>query len=185
MKTIALLILIFTMILTAQESRPRLKPKPGPTVAIAGHCAVTLVRDDVLVDGARLTSSRYAGLTYWFPDERRKRIFDANPAVFMAGLDERYSLAKQGFGLGGICPVFLAEEGKVMRGLRFFTVEHMGRRYRCANEHALAKFKKKPDFYAEVSIEAYREITGGEAPIVKSLRPNPSRLPMRRSLRRK
>lgn len=164
----------------AADTRPKLRGRPGPSVAIEGYCAVTLVRGDRLAEGKRAIFSRYAGKTFWFQDLLRKKVFDADPARFSYLLEERFQAARAGLALSGWCPVFLVDEDMKMRGLRFFTMEYDGRIYRFASEKQRAKFKARPQFYHRAAIPAYQRNTGGALPLVEEKRPSPSRIMMRR-----
>ncbi len=145
MKNIAiammLCLIVFTPLdLSASESASHsVKAMKSSTIGLDGNCPVCLIKMDKVVKGDPKFSSTYDGVTYFFPGEKQKKMFDADPAAFVPAL-------------GGDCTVCKIEMGKAVPGKAEFSVLHDGRLFLFPGEKQMKMFEAAPAKYANADL---------------------------------
>jgi YHS domain-containing protein len=99
------------------------------------------------VKGDPTQKTVYDGKTYLFADEQGKKMFDADPALYVPAL-------------GGDCVVALVKMNKRVPGSIRHTALHEGRLFLFSNEDARKMFLAKPTAYANADLAL-----GGNCPV--------------------
>jgi len=91
------------------------------------------------VQGKPQYQSTYDGKTYYFPSDKERQMFLADPAKYVPAL-------------GGDCTVCLAKMGKRMPGSIHHAAIHRGRLYLFPSDEQKQMFLADPDAYADVDL---------------------------------
>lgn len=136
-----------------------LKPKPTPApnpdpapapelpVAFGGFCPVSLNQVNRWVPGIDSVHETFDGQRYYFPSEKERNAFQANPLKFVPVL-------------GGDCVVTLVDGGKRVVGLVKFATYFRDRLYLFASAEEKSKFKEEAKKYADADLAL-----GGNCPV--------------------
>jgi YHS domain-containing protein len=108
-------------------------------LALAGFCAVSLVRDRKLVSGHSEHTVRHDGLTYRFASAAIKDIFREKP--------DRYLPLNN-----GACPVAQLDRGEARAGDPRWGILYNDHLFLCASEEDRRRFVTEPDRYAMVDV---------------------------------
>lgn len=109
-------------------------PATPISIALDGHCPVTLSTEMRWTPGHVAWNAVYDGQLYLFASQRHQEVFLINPMAY-------------GPAIAGIDAIELAEHGRATRGHRMYGINHSGRVYLFANEQNLARFSQAPDQY--------------------------------------
>ncbi|HYW80464.1 MAG TPA: hypothetical protein VE890_12855 [Thermoguttaceae bacterium] len=121
-----------------------------PAPALDGYCPVCIVQLHEWVKGSPAYQTTYDGRVYYFPGEKYKKLFLADP--------ERFAPA-----LGGDCVVDFARTGRRTPGSIRRAVTHDGRLYLFSNDQAREMFSAHPDAYADLDLAFH-----GECPVSRA-----------------
>jgi protein disulfide-isomerase len=112
----------------------------NPPLALDGYCAVTLAEDEKWEQGSRMWGARHRGRTYLFTSQQQQKKFLADP--------DRYSPV-----LSGYDPTRLIDYGEPVIGHRRHGMWFRGKTYLFADEDALKRFERNPEYYAQKAHE--------------------------------
>jgi len=114
--------------------------RPQPTTpALDGYCPVCIGQLHEWVKGSPAYQTTYDGRLYFFPGEKYKNLFLADPARFAPVL-------------GGDCIVDFARTGRRTPGRVGLAVTHRGRLFMLANDEARERFSANPDAYSDLDL---------------------------------
>jgi len=122
---------------TAQKSAGAQSAKSD--LALEGYCPVCIVAMKKWVRGKSEHQTTYDGKTYYFPGEKQKEMFLADPAKYVPAL-------------GGDCTVCLANMGKRVPGNIRHAVFHQQRLFLFPSADQKNEFQAHPDQYANVDL---------------------------------
>ncbi len=108
-------------------------------LALEGYCPVCVTKMGQWVEGSPAHQSRYDGKTYYFPSERERRVFLADPAKYVPVL-------------GGDCTVCYAKMKKRVPGSIQHAAVHDGRVYLFPSEKEKKAFLDRPSAYSKVDM---------------------------------
>jgi YHS domain-containing protein/thioredoxin-related protein len=114
-------------------------PEAGATLALAGYCPVSLVRDRRFVPGRESLTASHEGRVYRFASADERATFQRNPEQFLPVN-------------GGRCPVAQVDDGEARCGGVRWSVLYQGHLYLCASEESRQRFMKQPERYAHVDV---------------------------------
>lgn len=145
--------MLFCGLLTASQvkaqsgTRIRSTAPPMPTnivsqktaLGLEGFCPVCVVEMKQWIKGKPSIQLTHDGKTYYFPGEKQRDMFVANPAKYAPSL-------------GGDCSVCLTDMKQRMAGSVQFSALHKGRLFLFPNQDIKAKFLKDPAKYANADL---------------------------------
>ncbi len=108
-------------------------------LALEGNCPVCISAMNKWVPGKVEFQTTHDGKTYYFPSEKQKEMFLADPAKYVPAL-------------GGDCTVCLAKMGKRVPGNIRHAAFHQQRLFLFPNEDQKKEFQSHPDQYANVDL---------------------------------
>lgn len=108
-------------------------------VALEGYCPVCVGDMNKWVPGKKEIQATYDGKTYYFPSEKQKQMFVADPAKYVPAL-------------GGDCTVCLANMGKRVPGSIRHAAFHEHRLFLFPSAEMKKEFQAHPDKYANVDL---------------------------------
>ncbi len=111
----------------------------GTAVALEGYCPVCVMEMKKWVPGNAQFAVRYDGKVYYFPGEKQKQMFLANPAKYVPAL-------------GGDCVVCLSKMHKRVPGNIRYAAFYHGRLYLFPSEEQRAMFREHPAQYADADL---------------------------------
>ncbi|MEE8450920.1 MAG: hypothetical protein V3R99_03365 [Thermoguttaceae bacterium] len=114
------------------------QPQPSAP-ALDGYCPVCIGQLNEWVKGSPAYQTTYDGRLYFFPGEKYKNLFLADPTRFAPVL-------------GGDCVVSFAKTGRRMPGSVRHSVTHRGRLFMFANDEAREMFSANPDAYSDLDL---------------------------------
>ncbi len=112
---------------------------PTSDVALEGYCPVCIVEAKKWVRGNPRHQVTHDSRTYYFPSDKEKRMFEANPAKYVPAL-------------GGDCTVCYANAGKRVPGNIRHGVSHNGRLFLFPSDREKKEFLAHPRRYADVDL---------------------------------
>lgn len=107
--------------------------------ALQGNCAVCLVEAGKIVAGSEKHAVTFDRQVYYFPSDKEKQMFLANPAKYAPAL-------------GGDCVVCRANMGVRMPGKAEFAVIHNGRAYLFPSGKEAEAFKADPKRFENIDL---------------------------------
>ena len=108
-------------------------------LALEGYCPVCIIAMKKWVRGKSEHQTTYDGKTYYFPSEKQKKMFLADPAKYVPALS-------------GDCTVCLAKMGKRVAGNIRYAVFHERRLFLFPGAGQKKEFQAHPDQYANVDL---------------------------------
>ena len=109
------------------------------TLALEGYCPVCIIAMKKWVPGKSEHQTTYDGKTYYFPSEKQKEMFLADPAKYVPAL-------------GGDCTVCLAKMGKRVPGNIRNAALHEHRLFLFPSADQKKEFQANPSEYANVDL---------------------------------
>ena len=123
---------------SADKTQPASGARGVPvSVAMEGYCPVCIKDMKKWVMGKPEINASYQGRTYYFPGEKQKKVFQANPA--------KYAPVS-----GGECTVCKVEMGKQVSGNIRFGTFYKNQLYLFENDKQKSMFKANPAKYEVV-----------------------------------
>lgn len=121
------------------QTKSKLSDKEEQSVALEGYCPVCIIQMKKWVRGSSEHQVAYDGKTYYFPGEKPKQMFLADPAKYVPAL-------------GGDCTVCFAKMGKRVPGnIRHATI-HRNRLFLFPGDAQKEEFLSNPKAYADVDL---------------------------------
>ncbi len=124
--------------IASAQSAARAKSVQGD-LALDGYCSVCIIEMKKWVRGNSEHQTTYDGKTYYFPSEKQKQMFLANPAKYVPAL-------------GGDCTVCLAKMGKRVAGSIHNAAFYERRLFLFPSADQKSEFMRRPQQYADVDI---------------------------------
>ena len=123
----------------AKKSAGKMMAKAEMEIGLEGYCPVCVIKHNKWVKGDAKHSATFDGVTYYFPSDEVKNIFQQNPAAYVPAL-------------GGDCTVCYAKAGKRMPGNIRFAAVNDGRLYLFPSEKEREVFHANPQQYTNVDL---------------------------------
>ena len=134
---------------SAQKTQPGSDTRAMPShLAMEGYCPVCIMEMKKWVMGKPEINASYQGRTYYFPGEKQKKMFEANPAKYAPAL-------------GGDCTVCKVEMDKQVPGSIAQGLFYQGHLYFFASTNQKKMFSANPAKYALPSADAKGSDTRG------------------------
>ena len=133
----------------AAQTAPKSKPAKS-NLALEGYCPVCIIAMKKWVRGKSEHQTTYDGKTYYFPSEKQKEMFVADPAKFVPAL-------------GGDCTVCLAKMGKRVAGNIRNAAFHEHRLFLFPSGDQRKEFLAHPKKYTNVDVAL-----GGKCAVCKT-----------------
>ena len=108
-------------------------------LGLQGYCPVCAVERKQWVRGNAAIQANYDGKTYYFPEEKQRQMFLANPEKYLPAL-------------GGDCAVCLTEMGQRMSGSLRHAVLDQNRLFLFPSEAMRAKFMAEPSKFNKADL---------------------------------
>ena len=108
-------------------------------VAMEGYCPVCVMEMKKWVRGSAQHAARYDGKVYYFPGERQKQMFLANPAKYVPAL-------------GGDCVVCAAKMSERVAGNIRYAAFYRNRLYLFPSDKQRAMFRQNPSKFADFDL---------------------------------
>ena len=122
--------------------------RPRPDVMIDGYCPVALLDTRELKEGSGSYRAVFWGKAYHCASPEALAAFKADPKRYIMGVAMRYRTLNMKPELAGHCPVALAEDEAVTKGLADHSAFIAGKLYYCASAEARERLLGKRELVA-------------------------------------
>ena len=110
-----------------------------PRIGLDGYCAVCILKAAKWEKGSPQFSAVYDGVTYHFPNDNLKQMFESNPAAYVPAMN-------------GDCIVCYAKAGKRMPGSVHHASVHQGRLFLFPSANEKKVFDSNPASFADADL---------------------------------
>ncbi|WP_148618636.1 hypothetical protein [Mariniblastus fucicola] len=127
----------------AQSADSGLEKQPATQeqteIGLEGNCPVCFIKHGKWVKGSKEHAASFDGVTYLFPSEKVKEVFEENPIAYVPAF-------------GGDCTVCFVNSGKRVPGKIEFATVSNERLFLFPGDKPLKAFQESPEKYADVDI---------------------------------